>query len=493
MANKHVDHHVELLNSILRQDLVSFVAKCFKELNPGKDYSDAWYIDHIVYELERVANDETFRAILAMPPRFGKSTIVSVIFTAWILGRNPALRIICASYSWDLAAKLSTDFRKIVESAWYKKLFPEFEIDAGKCSEREIRTTKNGGRFSTSVGGPTTGLGGDYLILDDIIKADDALSETMRQSAINWMENTAFSRLDDPKKGKIILIGQRLHPDDPIGYLLEKTTWRYICLPLVCQETKAYRLARVGGYVEHVWKAGELLDSHRWDEKSLATLKAQTTTPVYNAQYLQAPQYTGDSYIDWSWFQRFAVPPQFDYLVISVDPANTTNSTSAYSVCMVIGILGEDSYIIQVDRQRVGYELLRARIAQLAEDYRADLVIIESSGVGYALLDSFRSSKEFEVVSCGPLTNKEARMIPVLPVIECGKVSLPEAAPWLGTFRQEIQAFPNSKYKDQVDALSQFLGYRDNVIRRANLNPRHCVPKKRKHDYDHIIGGGWLF
>ena len=169
------------LNSLLRTDLVSFIFKCFHTLNPGIELVDSWYIECLVWELLRCQAGQCRRMVIAMPPRYGKSTIVSVAFPAWLLGHNPSFRIICASYSQELAFRLSADFRRIIESDWYRELFPDFAPQGDKCSEREVKTTANGWRYATSVGGPLTGIGGDIIIIDDAIKAADAKSEVERQ------------------------------------------------------------------------------------------------------------------------------------------------------------------------------------------------------------------------------------------------------------------------------------------------------------------------
>ena len=147
-----------------------------------------------------VTGDARKRLILNLPPRTLKSFIASVALPAWLLGRNPSTRIICASYSDELSTKFSRDCRALLETPFYKRVFPGTKLNPRKASEGEFETTKRGYRLATSVGGTLTGRGGEVLIVDDPIKANDAESEVARKAAIEWFRNTALSRLDDPAR-----------------------------------------------------------------------------------------------------------------------------------------------------------------------------------------------------------------------------------------------------------------------------------------------------
>src|SRR5262249_51719243 len=170
------------------------------------------------------------RLVFNLPPRSLKSFIVSVCLPAWLLGRNPGARIICASYSQDLAEKFSRDCRTLLDTALYKRIFPRARLNPKKNSEGEFETTRRGYRLATSVGGTLTGRGGDALIIDDPIKANDANSEVALKAATDWFRNTALSRLDEPQNSLIILAMQRLHVDDPSGIFIEQG-WPKLGLP----------------------------------------------------------------------------------------------------------------------------------------------------------------------------------------------------------------------------------------------------------------------
>src|SRR2546426_3267588 len=161
-------------------DLNVFLRQAFATLNPGKAFSDNWHIDAIVNCLEEAIRGHMPRLAITLPPRHLKSFIVSVALPAFIIGRDPEAKIICVSYSDELARALSREFRRIIESEWYRRVFPS--VETSKMSENEFSTHAGGGRYATSVGGTLTGRGGDFIIIDDPIKPEDTLSDRARQA-----------------------------------------------------------------------------------------------------------------------------------------------------------------------------------------------------------------------------------------------------------------------------------------------------------------------
>ena len=229
-----MEHDFRRFEALLRSDLRPFIEKVFTSLTPGQTFVPSWHLDAIAYKLELVRRGEIRRLIINMPPRSLKSIASSVAFPAFVLGHDPTKRIICVSYSGDLAKKLSNDFRAILEAAWYRRLFPNTAIGRYKNTENEIELTDRGFRLATSVGGTLTGRGGDIIIIDDPLKPDDAMSETKRSSANQWFTNTLLSRLDDKRTGAIVIVMQRVHIDDLTGFLLgQSDEWDVLTLPAI--------------------------------------------------------------------------------------------------------------------------------------------------------------------------------------------------------------------------------------------------------------------
>jgi len=192
--------------TVLRQDLYAFIERSFYELNPQTAYLPNWHIEVIAAELERCRRGETKRLVINVPPRSLKSHCASVVFPAWLVGHDPSTQIICASYGQDLADKLAGDCRALMTADWYGSLFPRVRLANRRQSLSDFMTTEKGFRLSTSVGGVLTGRGAAFMIIDDPLKPDEALSETQRKAVNDWYDHTLISRLNDKRSGCIILI-----------------------------------------------------------------------------------------------------------------------------------------------------------------------------------------------------------------------------------------------------------------------------------------------
>jgi len=233
----------QLVDAVYGTSFGAFSYEAFKALNPGQRLIPNWHIDAICYHVQQMVTGEARKRLnLNLPPRSLKSFIVSVALPAWVLGRNPITRIICASYSDELSTKFSRDCRALLETPFYKRVFPGTKLNPKKASEGEFETTKRGSRLATSVGGTLTGRGGEVLIVDDPIKANDAESEVARKAAIDWFRNTALSRLDDAAKSLVFIAMQRLHVDDLSGILIEQG-WPSLVLPAIAVEAADYTVA----------------------------------------------------------------------------------------------------------------------------------------------------------------------------------------------------------------------------------------------------------
>ena len=304
--NSHVGHNA-FLNAVLRQDFLAFVRKTFHTLSPGQIFVPSWHTRALAYQLERVRRGEIKRLIINMPPRSLKSITASVAFPAFLLGHDPTRRIICASYSGELAHKLSNDFRAVLGCSWYRTIFPGTRIGPFKDSETEIELTRRGFRLATSVGGTLTGRGGDIIVIDDPLKPIDALSEVKRNGANEWFSNTVVSRLDDKRTGAIVIVMQRVHMDDLTGSLLRQSEeWTVVSLPAIAENFETIPLTM--GEVHHR-QPGEVLSPEREPREALEQLRLQLGSDLFSAQYQQAPVPPGGAMIKRHWIQRYSDLP----------------------------------------------------------------------------------------------------------------------------------------------------------------------------------------
>jgi predicted phage terminase large subunit-like protein len=443
--------------AILRNDLPTFIHKAFTTLCPGQEFERSWHIKAIAYRLEQVRRGEIKRLIINMPPRSLKSISASVAFPAFVLGRDPTRRLICVSYSAELAKKHSNDFRALVETPWYRSVFPATRIGPYKNSEIEIEFTSRGFRLATSVGGTLTGRGGDIIIIDDPLKPADAYSETKRNQANEWFRNTLLSRLDDKRTGAIVIVMQRVHMDDLTGFVTGQSgEWKVLNLPAIAEVDEDVPISATEVYHR---RAGEALSPVREPLSVLEDLKRQLGSDAFSAQYQQMPVPPGGAMIKRHWIERYnELPPEQERLIIlqSWDTANKGGPENDFSVCTTwVVTRNRRWYLIDVWRKRVDYPELKAAVQTLAAKYKATQVLVEDAGAGTSLVQELRSGKVLGIVAVKPERDKVSRMSVVSAKFESGEVFLPERAPWLADFERELFAFPGAKHDDQCDSVSQ--------------------------------------
>src|SRR6202011_1466677 len=187
---------------LLRQDFVSFAARCFQDLNPQAELAMDWHIEVIAAKLTAARVGKIRRLVIHLPPRPLKSLMASIAFPAWCLGHDPSAQILCASYGQDLADKLARDCRGIMMSPWYRRNFPT-RLAPHRQAVQEFITTRQGYRLATSTGGVLTGRGADLILIDDPSKPEEALSDARRNATNDWFLNTLYSRLNDKCHGAI--------------------------------------------------------------------------------------------------------------------------------------------------------------------------------------------------------------------------------------------------------------------------------------------------
>ena len=464
--------------ALLRSDFRPFLEKSFGTLAPGQRFVPSWHLEAIAWRLEKVRRGFVRRLIINMPPRSLKSIAASVAFPAFVLGRDPTRRIICVSYSGDLAKKHSNDFRALIEAPWFRKVFPHVSVGQ-KDSETEIELTSRGYRMATSVGGTLTGRGGDLIIIDDPLKPDDAMSETRRTAANQWFTNTLLSRLDNKQTGAIIIVMQRVHIDDLTGSVLSQSDeWDVLSLPAVaeCQMTIPLWDER-----RHTRVFGDVLSVDREPLKVLEELKLQLGSDAFYAQYQQEPAPPGGSMIKRHWVRRYReLPPAHLRVTIlqSWDTASKGGPQNDYSVCTTwVVTKNRDWYLADLWRDRVDYPGLKDAVGAQARLWRPHKVLVEDSSAGTALTQEMRLAYS-SIIAVKVDRDKISRMAIASAKFEAGQVLLPEHAPWLPDLEAELFVFPGSRHDDQCDSISQAL--RDENVSFMNFLTPEIVEEIRR-------------
>ena len=445
-------------DAFLRSDLYGFIMQAFLELNPTTEFSPNWHIEVIASELEKCRLGETKRLIINVPPRSLKSHCASVVFPAWLLGHSPSAQIICASYGQELANKLASDSRTLMTSPFYRTIFPNTKLSSMR--KPEFVTTTGGVRYATSVGGTMTGRGADFLIVDDPLKPDEALSDTQRQAVNDWFDHTLFSRLNDKRNGCIIVIMQRLHEDDFVGHLLAQGGWKLLRFPAIAEEDETHTITTPFYTETFTRKAGEALHPDREPLDFLETLRLQIGSYNFAGQYQQSPAPLGGGLVKREWLQSYTtLPEQFELIFQSWDTANKATELSDYCVCTTWGLKNKKLYLLHVLRRRMEYPELKRMVRFQKEHYGARNVVIEDKASGTQLIQELINEGMTGVTKYEPKMEKILRLHTATNLIENGAVFLPENAPWLYDYIHELLTFPNGKHDDQADSTSQALDW----------------------------------
>jgi predicted phage terminase large subunit-like protein len=444
-----------------RHDLYTFTHRAFRELNPTVSFSHNWHNELIAAKLEACSRGDIKRLIINVPPRSLKSHSAAVSFPAYVLGHNPGAQIICASYGQDLANKHSLDCRNLMSSEWYQSLFPT-RLSPQKQSVQEFLTTQNGFRLATSVGGVLTGRGADYIIIDDPLKPDEALSVTQRKAANDWFDHTLYSRLNDKRTGCIIIIMQRLHEDDLVGHVLEQENWELLLLPAIAEEDETHVIQTPYRTCTVRRRVGESLHPER---EPLAVLEhLRRTVGEYNfaGQYQQQPAPLGGGLVKAAWFNTYTAgeePAKFDRVIQSWDTANKNTELSDFSVATTWGQKNKKLFLLHVVRKRLDYPDLKRAVRDLAERFRPSNILIEDKASGTQLIQELIREGVYGVTRYEPTMEKIMRLHSVTSTIENGLVYVPTEAEWLAAYLHELTTFPNGKHDDQADSTSQALDW----------------------------------
>lgn len=429
-------------------------------LHTKPDYLLGWVHKEICDELDRflqdVADKKSPRLIITMPPRSGKSELVSRRFPAFALGRNPELQIIATSYSSDLSQRFNRDVQRVIDDEKYFDLFPNTRL-----SNSRVRTDSRGSYIRTSdlfeivghagayrscgVGGGITGQGADILIIDDPIKdRAQAGSKTIRDSIWDWYTSTAYTRLSPG--GGVIVMATRWHTDDLIGRLIQRMgegdTFRIVNYPAIAEHDELH------------CKTGEALHPERYPLSTLLQIQKTIGSRDWEALYQQHPVPDGGALFKLEWFRRWtatSLPPEFDHTLMSWDMTFKDSKNSDYVVGQVWGKKGPNFYLLDQVRGQWDFVKTKEMVRVLAHKWpRVVRKLVEDKANGSAVISELKSTVS-GFVPITPTESKEARASSVTPYFEAGNVFIPEdsAAPWVPHYVSELLEFPAGSHDDQ--------------------------------------------
>ena len=469
--------------------LYEFVKQAWSTVEPGVPFIPSWHIEVICEHLEAVSSGEVRKLLVNIPPRHSKSTIVSVMWPMWEWLARPEEKFLCASYSGNLSIRDNLKARRLIQSPWYQERWGHmFALAGDQNAKQRFENDKTGYRLATSVGGTATGEGGSRLILDDPHSAQEAQSDVIRESALEWFDVVWSTRLNDPKRDAMVTIMQRLHEKDISGHILEDIGgWEHLMIP--AEWDGVPRKTSLGPY-DPRRKQGELICPERFGLKEITELKQLLGTYGTAGQLQQDPQPSEGGILKTKHFQLWPADkalPQFEYVLQSYDCAFTEKTTGDPTACTVWAVFTHagqrQAMLIDAWDEHLSYPELRTRaIRDWGTEYggttvkdglrtarRPDRVLVEAKASGQSLLQDLRLAKVPAVGYNPGMADKVSRAHQAAPTLELGLLWVPESGKnrgqpvsWASAFLKQVGKFPVAEHDDYVDTFTQAIIYLKN-------------------------------
>lgn len=386
------------------------------------------------------------------PPQHGKSQLVSRMFPAFALGRNPDFRIAACSYGADLARDMNRDVQRLMMSEEYAQLFPDSSLNPKRVVTLEGLALRNSDRFDivgrkgyyicAGVGGALTGKSVDIGIIDDPIKnEEEARSATVKRSIQGWYNTVFLTRLS--RKSGHIIMATSWAVDDLIG-TVAKANERAVHYKFPAIDSEGCALVPELHPLEKLMETRATLSPNQW-----------------SALYQQSPIAEGGNIFDEQWFREWTpadLPDSFEEVIQSWDMTFKDTDGSDFVVGQLWARKGPCFYLLEQSRARMGFTASRSAVLGMCERHpETSAVLIEDKANGPAVMDALRDVVP-GLVPIEPDGSKIARAYAVTALFAAGNVFLPHA-PWLAEYKAELVAFPAGAHDDQVDATSQALRY----------------------------------
>lgn len=471
---------------VLRNSLRLYIKKAWHVVEPSTVYLENWHIDLIAEHLEAVTAGQIKRLLINMPPRYAKSTSVSVMWPTWVWARepfgdkphNPVLegpgtRWVFASYADELRTQHSVARRNLLQSDWYRDRWPK---PAELTSDQNVKTlftnSSTGKMLATTMLGAGTGLGGNYIVIDDPHKTKEEADSKEVEAQVAAYGDTFASRHDDKKQGVTVIVMQRVNDNDLSAHVMKTIEEGYVHLKIEAEATER-KLISFPVHPERSFtrEKGELLWPDREGEPEIKRMKAVMGRWKYAAQYQQDPIPEGGSIFERAWFgHRFHVDPQtgrplgapLRMIVQSWDTAAKKKEENDFWACTTWGLVaGEDLRIRMLDYlcRRMEYAEGRTAVKDQNAKWHPSAILIEDSNSGTSIISDLRTTG-IPLLPISPAgSDKQANARAVSPMFEAAMILLPEDAVWADEYIESMTRFPKAAHDDDVDSTSQALNW----------------------------------
>lgn len=458
----------------------------------GGAYTVPPHIKLLADHLADALTKPDYRLIVTMPPRHGKSQLVSHWFPVWCLMMAPQAKVMLCSYEADFAA---TWGRQVRDDLVKHQQYLDVKMKKDTTAANRWLTEAGGGMLSVGVGGPATGYGADILLCDDLIKnAEAADSEVMREKTWKWFNTVAYTRLEP--EGSAVVIATRWHEDDVIGRLISKMEaggekWHVVNLPALAEGDDP--LGR---------KPGEALWPERYNEQTLKTIRLAIGSRDFTALHQQRPTPAGGGIFKRQWIRYYEdmgdhyllhgsngvekrVTKDQCWRFMTADTAFTTKSQSDYTVVQVWDVTREGNEMILVDQWRAQEEAPVVEDVMISMQRRFEPLFlgIEDKMSGSVALQRFKRDG-ITVKGLKADRDKVNRAVPASIWMENGKIYFDQNSDYLATVEAELLGFPNAKHDDIVDAFAYAVGFASH----HNLWIKPQPPKLPPMSYGALLG-----
>ena len=432
-------------NEACKNEFLIFVKNMWPDFIAGRHHQI------IAEKLERVARGELKRLIINMAPRHTKSEFASFLFPAWMMGRNPRMKIIQATHTTELAVNFGRKTKNLLDSDEYKEIFSDVKLAADSKASGRWDTSSGGMYYAVGVGSNLAGRGGDLIIIDDPHSEQTAMSASGFDDAWDWYTGGPRQRLQPG--GSIVLVQTRWSEKDMTGQLLRAMAkdpladqWEIVELPAIFEDNTP------------CWP-------EFWSLDDLNAVRASIPLGKWNAQYQQNPTNEESAIIKREWWQMWDKEevPNLHYVIQSYDTAFSKRETADYSAITTWGVFYPNESgtpgLILLDSKKGRWDF--PQLKQMAFDeykfWDPDTVIVEAKASGTPLTQEMRQMG-IPVVNFTPSrgNDKITRVHSVSPLFEAGMVWCPDTI-FAEEMVEEVAAFPNGEHDDLVDSMTQAL------------------------------------
>jgi predicted phage terminase large subunit-like protein len=392
-----------------------------------------------------------------MPPRHTKSEFASIYFPAWMIGKNPKMKIMQVSHNAELSGRFGAKVRNLIDSAEYKQIFGDVRLREDSKAKGRWETNQGGEYFAAGVGGSITGRGADLLIIDDPHTEQDSMSDSAMERTFEWYLSGPRQRLQPG--GSIVLVMTRWAEDDLTGRLIRSENepkadkWEKISFPALLGDEED---------PVPVWP-------EYWNLEELEKVKASISIRNWSAQYMQNPTSEEGAILKREWWQPWSEElPALKHVIQSYDTAFSKKETADYSAITTWGIFtphdGSPDAIMLIDAIKGKWDFPELKMVALDQYkyWQPETIIVEAKASGQSLLQELRRMG-IPVMDYTPGRgqDKHSRVNATSPIFESGQVYYPRDEHWAQEVIEECAAFPHGEHDDYVDSTTQaMLRYR---------------------------------